>query len=39
MDIPNIQAENLQHDNTPEVLYKKREVVKETARGYELEDQ
>ena len=39
VDIPNIQADNLQHNNSLEVLYKKPEEVKETARDYGLQDQ
>ena len=39
VDIPNIQAENLQPNNSSEVLYKKPEEAKETTRGYELRDQ
>ena len=38
-NIANIQADNLQHSNSPEVLYKKHEEAKETARGFGLRDQ
>ena len=39
VDIPNIQAGNLQHSNSSEILYKKPEEAEETARGYEQQDQ
>ena len=38
-NIANIQADNLQHSNSPEVLYKKHEEAKKTARGFGLRDQ
>lgn len=38
-NIPNIQDDNLQHNNSSGILYKKPEEVKETARDYGPQDQ